>query len=687
MNRKSWRIIGSVGLLVSLGGAQTPRGVAIPPRPPSALENGAYYALVIGINQYQHWPALQTATEDARAIDAVLRQRYGFQTNVLVDGAATRTNILNAFGDYRRRLHENDNLLIYYAGHGARDGGKAYWLPVDSDPDSQANWIIADEVTKGMQVIPARHILVVSDSCYSGGLSRAVTANAAPVDRNNYIQTMLSSKSRILISSGRDEPVADGGSGGHSVFANAILSGLRNAPEPAFTASNLFSRYVQEAVVGGSKQVPLFQMIQDSGHEYGDFVFLTRPGAAGGIASPGPTAERPAPAPSGGGALPAHKSSTRLAADGRSASAGPADSNGAVPLTDYRVSLLEFRDFPQAMSDAYVTEIAKWQIIGEISNWKLLDQSLAGTPPPGYVLNPQRPKFIFEWQKEIDANPSFASSALLPVFLRPDPDWSFLKKEKGWDEQYDSYVYVFLFERDKIQGRQPEFAARELAPVLKRHVQMAVSKAATSFYFDVPLKTGYDISREAIRFLQPNTNQLGDNAELLLPVQMVMFAQGAAKNLPAPTDRDYHTILPAAAHATANYNRSFEMKDTPLARPGVIVYGDDPQQVWRKGITGNTQEMRMLPLGAFAFDRQLKLSAIPLDAKHAEPLAQALRNLHARVYIAADKVDEFQVSYERQFKPSQAVLFARVQKVDILGPKDELIASMAASQLPPAAGK
>jgi hypothetical protein len=668
--------------------AQTQRGVLIQPNPAGAAGNGAYYALVIGINQYPRWPALRTAVNDAQSVDAVLRQRYGFQTTVLVDAAATRTNILKAFGDYRRRLHDNDNLLIYYAGHGARDGDKAYWLPVDSDPDSTANWIIADEVTKGMQVIPARHILVISDSCYSGGLSRAAAANTAPTDRTNYIQTMLASKSRVLISSGRDEPVADGGAGGHSVFANAILNGLRSAPEQAFTASNLFSRYVQETVVGGSKQVPLFQMIQDSGHEYGDFVFMAKSGAvSGGLPAPTPTVDRRSPPPAGGGVVPPHNSNTRLAGDGRSSKAGPLDASGAVPLTDYRVALLEFRDFPEAMSDARITDIAKYQVSGELSNWRGLDQSLAGSLPPGVVLNPQRSKFIFEWQKEIGANAGFAASALLPLFLRPDADWSFLKKEKGWDEQYDAYVYVFLFEREKIQGRQPEFVARELAPVVKKMLQMAVAKAPTKLYFDVPLKTSYDINQGAIRFLEANTNQPGDTTELLMPVQRVTFVEGQARNLPAPTDRDYHSILPSSARTTANYNRSFAMTDVPLARPGVIVYGADPQEVWRKSITGNTQDIGSVALGGFAFDRQLKLRAVPLDPKRAEPMVQALRNLHARVYFAAGKVDVFQVSYERQFKLPQALLFGHVERVDILGPKDEVIASVAGSALPAASEK
>jgi hypothetical protein len=500
---------------------------------------------------------------------------------------------------------------------------------------------------------------------------------------------MLNSKSRVLISSGRDEPVADGGSGGHSIFANAILNGLRSTPDQAFTASNLFSRYVQEAVVGGSVQVPLYQLIQDSGHEYGDFVFIARSGAtAGGVPiTPNPAPDRRPPVPSPGGSSPSHNSTSRLAADGRSASAAPADPSGFLPLTDYRVSLLEFRDSPETMSDARLADIAQWQITGEISNWTLMDKSLAGTPPPGVVLNPQRKTFVFEWQKEIDANPSFAASALLPLFLRADADWSFLKKEKGWDERYDAYIYVFLFDREKIQGRRPEFVARELAPVVKKQLQMAVAKAPVKLYFDVPLKTNYDINQAAIRFLSQDANQPVDSVDLLKPANLVTFAQGSARNLPAPTDREYHTILPAAARLTANYTRSFELKDTPEAKPGIGVYGADPQEVWRKSISGNTQDVKMLPLGAFALDRQLKLSAVPFDPKRAEPLFQSLRNLHARVFILADKVDEFQVSYERQFKPSAAILFAHVQKIDILGPKDEPIATIAASSLPAPAAR
>jgi hypothetical protein len=298
------------------------------------------------------------------------------------------------------------------------------------------------------------------------------------------------------------------------------------------------------------------------------------------------------------------------------------------------------------------------------------------------VLNPQRKTFVFEWQKEIDSNPALATNALLPIFLRPDPDWSFLRKQKDWDEQYDAYVYVTLFARDKIQGREPDFVARDLAPIVKKHLQMAVTKASTNLYFDVPLHSNYDVAKGQIRFASQDSNQPTDTVELVSPVSAVQFAEGPVDKLPPPTERDMHTFLPPAARTTANYNRSFEMKDTPLARPSAYIYGADPQEAWRKNINGNTQDFHTLVLGAFALDRQLKLSAIPFDPAKAEPIVQALRNLHARVYLSVNKMDEFRVSYERAFKPMQAIMFAKVLRIEILGPKDEPIASIAASSLP-----
>src|SRR5215467_4785890 len=113
---------------------------------------------------------------------------YGFKVQLLTD--PTRYKILSALVEYRNKLHADDSLLVYYAGHGLYDKEtlKGYWLPADAEKDVDANWIIADDITSRIRVLPARHILVVSDSCFSGMLTRSIASNAKYLDPGRYLQ-------------------------------------------------------------------------------------------------------------------------------------------------------------------------------------------------------------------------------------------------------------------------------------------------------------------------------------------------------------------------------------------------------------------------------------------------------------------------------------------------------------------
>ncbi|HJR07861.1 MAG TPA: caspase family protein [Pyrinomonadaceae bacterium] len=235
---------------------------------------GSYFALVIGNNAYQHVQRLKTAETDAKEIDEILRTQYGFQTKLLLN--ATRQQILSAINSYRRELNADSNLLIYYAGHGINDKeiDKAYWLPVDARLDDNSNWISADDITSNIKGIPAKHVLIVSDSCYSGTLTRGLEASLpAPSERQRYLQKMWAGKSRTLMASGGNEPVADGGGGNHSIFANALLRGLAQIEKEQFTAGELFREFVEESVAGRANQTPEYSSLKNSGHESGDFIF------------------------------------------------------------------------------------------------------------------------------------------------------------------------------------------------------------------------------------------------------------------------------------------------------------------------------------------------------------------------------------------------------------------------------
>ena len=261
----------------------------------TAAESAGYHALVIGNNNYRSLPKLKTAEADARAVDALLREAYGFKTKLLL--SATRGQIMAALFAYRSELGPDAHLLIYYAGHGDNDRAaeSSYWLPVDASRDDNSNWISADDITKNIRAVRARHVLVVADSCYSGTLTRGLGESLPrPSEREQFLARISAKPSRMLMASGGDEPVEDGGGSGHSVFANALLRGLREMDKERFTATELFYFHVREPVAGRARQTPEYNPIRYSGHEGGDFVFVRV--RAGGRAAEVTVKPTPSPA-------------------------------------------------------------------------------------------------------------------------------------------------------------------------------------------------------------------------------------------------------------------------------------------------------------------------------------------------------------------------------------------------------
>ncbi|MBI3585134.1 MAG: SUMF1/EgtB/PvdO family nonheme iron enzyme [Nitrospinae bacterium] len=244
----------------------------------TALLNTKYHAIIIGNNNYKYIKKLNTAIADANAVDKILREKFGFKTKVLLD--ATRKEILDTMNDFRKKLGGDDSFLIYYAGHGEFDktADKSYWLPVDALSDSPTEWIMADDITSNIKRIISRHILIVSDSCYSGTLTRAVSGDLSKSGemREEFIKKMIERPSRTLMASGGNEPVSDSGGGSHSVFASSFLKALNEADKPFFTAEEIFHGRVKEIVTGKSEQVPEYNKIKNSGDKGGDFVFQVK---------------------------------------------------------------------------------------------------------------------------------------------------------------------------------------------------------------------------------------------------------------------------------------------------------------------------------------------------------------------------------------------------------------------------
>ncbi len=263
-------------------GPQAVRGSSAVNANAQDLSLGNYHALLIGNQKYQNLRQLNSPELDVKEIGALLRDRYGFQVKTLLN--ATRYQILTEMNRYMETLTEKDNLLIYYAGHGEIQEAtqEAFWLPVDADPKNDSNWISSDDLTRKIGPMRARHILVVADSCYSGVLTRSSVSQAKPgateEERNEWLKTVASKRSRHLLASGGRAPVMDGGGGKHSVFAAVFIEAL--------TVNNdvLDGRNLGEAVSMrvlkkskdmkfGEGQLPDYRPIRFADNDGGEFLF------------------------------------------------------------------------------------------------------------------------------------------------------------------------------------------------------------------------------------------------------------------------------------------------------------------------------------------------------------------------------------------------------------------------------
>jgi hypothetical protein len=239
-----------------------------------------YYALIIGNSNYSHMEKLKTPANDAREIADLLQSRYQFKVTLLLD--ATHDKIAMAMDQYHRTLTDSDRLLIYYAGHG---GSKnippeiAYWAGIDTDAESLNSWVSAEFVADTIKLIKARHILVVSDSCFSSAITHTVSTIVAHEDDERGTTIRWRHSARMVLTSGQNEPVVDASApdATHSLFAyqfinvlrqnNILLSGEKLALEVS-------SRIAAAARGSGVKETPTYSSLQDPQHRGGDFFFI-----------------------------------------------------------------------------------------------------------------------------------------------------------------------------------------------------------------------------------------------------------------------------------------------------------------------------------------------------------------------------------------------------------------------------
>lgn len=256
---------------------------------------GKRYAVIIANQNYSSqtgFASLATPFADVDALVESLSTEFGFETELqALDGSVvplilkdqTKREIQAVLHHIGKVAGEKDTVLVYYAGHGVfeRDTSLAFWIPRDAEANVWHTYLSADEITAAIKRMHAGNVILISDSCYSGALMRGGPEEESNIeDRRQSLLKMQDARSRILITSGNNTPVEDGGGNGHSIFARALLTGLSKMEHDAFSARELFSDYIVRAVSANAEQEPQFRALERVGHEGGDFVFVRTGSAA-----------------------------------------------------------------------------------------------------------------------------------------------------------------------------------------------------------------------------------------------------------------------------------------------------------------------------------------------------------------------------------------------------------------------
>ena len=243
---------------------------------------GRYFALVIGNSNYRYLDQLSTPLTDVDRVAGMLASKYGFGVKVLHD--ASDAGVMRALNQLNDVLEEDDNLLIYYAGHGNRRPTGAYesgyWLPVNAEPPpNDTFWVPTEQVSSHLARLPARRIMVVTDSTFAGLLADnpafLLVSGRENLLSDAYIDLRFPNKSRLLLTSGQDAPLASENNPQVSVFAEAFINALRDN-ESVLTAPALFLGMLDlldESLPGLD---PEFKAIKRAGDEVGEFYFVAR---------------------------------------------------------------------------------------------------------------------------------------------------------------------------------------------------------------------------------------------------------------------------------------------------------------------------------------------------------------------------------------------------------------------------
>lgn len=221
---------------------------------------------IIGIDKYEHHEKLSTCKKDVLDFKNVLLDSFDFSESSvyeLIDENATNKKIQDALRGYSRTLKDDDNLIIFFSGHGSYSSHeeRGFWIPFDGTTE-YTTWIPNETIIAFINNLKCKHLFLISDSCFSSSL---LNQNSS---KSN--ETYNQRQSRWGLTSAFDEAYAPRDPNSNSLFAESIIEFLENS-ENEFRISKLIES-VKDVFIPNVLQTPQGSPLKVEGHKGGEMI-------------------------------------------------------------------------------------------------------------------------------------------------------------------------------------------------------------------------------------------------------------------------------------------------------------------------------------------------------------------------------------------------------------------------------
>lgn len=157
---------------------------------------GSDYAILIGVENYQHVPKLRFTNNDVRLLGEAIEQRsrttYESVLKVFDDDASgwypNRETLIRAIPYRLKMAKPDDRVTVYFSGHGFRDdAGKLYLATIDTQLDNLAETALSvDWLRDELEQCQAQVKLLILDACHAGAESDDATVVPAQALGNEF---------------------------------------------------------------------------------------------------------------------------------------------------------------------------------------------------------------------------------------------------------------------------------------------------------------------------------------------------------------------------------------------------------------------------------------------------------------------------------------------------------------------